>query len=1014
MRFILKIPVLILAAAALFSCDLQIDDVVKPGAKGAKTPIPTPEASPPKLTNLWFDGGSPRLAGPDGEDAAFNPDVYSYTAELPLEDAETTINAEAPEDCEISFPTGKTFTPLAGSISLVTVSTKNGLKNNYTISYFKGPLPPAVLSSITLSIGEIEDFSPDKTEYEIVVPYGTESAVVFAESPLEGAAFTYEPSVKVDLSGAPGEKTASARIGVSALNYSTAFYTVVFTEAPPLQSFLAGVEISGGLTLADENGPVVFNPARKEYTIAVPQSKQDDPITVNAIKERFSDSVWRSGAPENEGSAAQPPFIEDGVSKVFYLSVNQGPGFVDATYAFSFFIKEDPPAKLATLTSNIGTLYQRTADGVTQPQTSFSPDHYSYTLVVPNETAEATLSAEAEAGGSVYSGAVAAEAAPSVALTVQNPRASRAPAQFTVSAGTYSASVYTVYFDTTTHPPAILSRVSISGGTIIDSDFSPQNTGPYDVRVYSSAPSLIIKAAADDPFEVRYNPKNAFAPPVSGPFYVTALGGPGYTDTQYSFNVNIVQAKSPRLKTVSVNDSPLTLETDVMTYEKTIPYETGGSLYADVSWSVDETEVSHTAYSFDGGYSWEDDPEKDGFTNALSISPAQTKTVLVKVTTFDGNLSIYFLRLIREGNGGANLISVSYNSGAGDVPITLSATSPVTQVETSFLTTSLTIKAVNAGLGAGAQITVEPASLSWSEQEDATPKVVQVKAQDNDGANETYNLIFLKKSKTAMALGGEVSFIKNTDNSWDELHIFKETGNSTLSFHAGRFKNTLTGKVLVVAGGGGGGKGGGENAGDDSGGGGGGGIAYTESSINLSGYFTDGTANITVGAGGAVGSNGGDSFFSTAQAIGGGAGGSASSTDGGFAGGSGGGGGGGPNTLRTSGGTALIQDPSDPNFAYYGHDGGGDNNGKSTGGGGGGAGAAGENASADGKGGTYKTIDITGSAVNYSQGGNTGNISGMGSAIGSGGQGCGNRDNPSKTATSGIDGVVVVRFRYSE
>jgi hypothetical protein len=883
------------------------------------------------------------------------------------------------------------------------------------------------LSSITLSIGEIEDFSPDKTEYEIVVPYGTESATVFAESPLEGKAFTYEPSVTVALSGAPGEKTASVQIGVIALNRSMAFYTVVFTEAPPLQSFLAGVEISGGLTLADEDGPAVFDPARKEYTIAVPASKQDVKITVNAIKERFSDSVRFSGDVTDGANTVQPPFFtEDGVSKILRLSVNHGPGFADETYAFSFSIKPEAPAALAALTSNIGTLYKRTADGA-KGQEGFSSNHYSYTLVVPNETAAVSLRAEAkeaeaedEADGSVFSGAAAAEAAPYVSLTVQNPRASSAPAQFTVSAGPYSApSVYTVYFDTLEHPPAILSRVSISGGTIVDNDFS-SDVVYYDVRVYSSAPSLIINAAADDPFEVRYIPKNVFAPPVEGIFYITASGGPDYTDTIYSFNVDVVQAQSPRLKTVSVNGSSLALETDVMTYEKTIPYGTGGSVYADVSWSVDVTEVSRVAYSFDGGSSWEDDPEKNGFSGALSISPAQTKTVLVKVTAFDDNLSIYFLSLTREGNGGANLVSLSYNCGAGDVPITLSTRGGVTEVQVPCFATNLTMSAAkgpNLDETSG-QVSASPTSFTWSSQEDATPKVAQVKAKDNDGANETYNLIFLKKSKTAtaMALGGEVSFIKNTDNSWDELHIFKERGNSTLSFQAGRFKNPLTGKVLVVAGGGGGGAGGG--GGDDSGGGGGGGVAYTEAAVNLSGYFTDGTANITVGAGGAAGSNGEDSFFSTAQAIGGGAGGHSSSTEGGFAGGSGGGGGGGPYSEKTNGGAALIQNPKDPNFKYYGNAGGGDNNGGSSGGGGGGAGAAGEDASAGGKGGTYKTIDITGSAVNYSQGGNSGNVSGMGSAIGSGGQGCANGNilgsNPSKTATSGKDGVVVVRFRYSE
>jgi hypothetical protein len=171
-------------------------------------------------------------------------------------------------------------------------------------------------------------------------------------------------------------------------------------------------------------------------------------------------------------------------------------------------------------------------------------------------------------------------------------------------------------------------------------------------------------------------------------------------------------------------------------------------------------------------------------------------------------------------------------------------------------------------------------------------------------------------------------------------------------------QGVLSVSVLVVAGGGGGG---GPGSGEASGraGGGGGGVQYNASYAVTSG----GAIPVTVGAGGAHDSNGGNSTFGTITAFGGGRGATA-----GTAAGNGGSGGGG-NYAQTPGTGTSGQ----------GHNGGvgfSDNGTYSVGGGGGGAGQVGGGVTASGtpagNGGAGASNSITGSAVYYGGGGGGG------------------------------------------
>ena len=285
-----------------------------------------------------------------------------------------------------------------------------------------------------------------------------------------------------------------------------------------------------------------------------------------------------------------------------------------------------------------------------------------------------------------------------------------------------------------------------------------------------------------------------------------------------------------------------------------------------------------------------------------------------------------------------------------------------------------------------------------------------------------------------------------------KIHTF--TGDGTFTATAGTSAPNNEISYLVVAGGGGSGSG-------QRGGGGGGGFredkssndTYTASPLEGAGTIniTTGSFPITVGAGGAAGTNaapdcntnGSNSVFSTITSSGGGSGGSSTAQPGGpYPGGGPGGSGGGAGENQPNPGSNGNQPPVSPAQGNPGGNGcrGGPNAGSAAGGGGaGGAGGPIQGTSPDSKGGAGGvgvSTSITGSPLSYAGGGGGGGYpvasqpGGPGSPCGTGGaggthpggdggSGTTNRGGGGGSgAASGADGgaggsgVVVIRYKF--
>lgn len=270
-------------------------------------------------------------------------------------------------------------------------------------------------------------------------------------------------------------------------------------------------------------------------------------------------------------------------------------------------------------------------------------------------------------------------------------------------------------------------------------------------------------------------------------------------------------------------------------------------------------------------------------------------------------------------------------------------------------------------------------------------------ATGNFVANSTFSLYGVAALGTTPVLAPKATGgnrIENDGTYW--IHTFLTSGVFTP-------QTGLNCDYLVVAGGGGA-----NTVAEQSGGGGGGGLRSTVTATGGGGSLespisvASGTNYaITVGAGGAVGSSGSDSIFSTITSTGGGYGGARIGTSpntavGGNGGSSGGGGdfGGQPGTRTAS-----------PVQGYNGGTGSGD-----SGGGGGGAGGAGGNSSGPtpGAGGAQLAISITGTSVNYAGGGIGGDAAA--GAVSPVNSGKGGDAGPHPTSRAGGSGIVIIRY----
>ncbi|MDR2490915.1 MAG: cadherin-like beta sandwich domain-containing protein, partial [Spirochaetaceae bacterium] len=675
-----------LAAGGFLAC--QMDEVAAihpPTKRGGDNSITQPI---PYLDSLAVDGEldlSP----------LFSPTVLTYEVDLPKPPPlSVTITAAAADGFVITYKPSQSFTPSPLSPAQIVVTNAAGKSTFYIIVFNadEEPRPPARLSDIKLSQGQIDGFDPDIDAYEVEVPYGTGEVVVVPEGAQEGSLFTFNPAVTVTpLAG----QTTRVTIGVVAPNYSLGTYTVDITAGPSTVSQLLDVTLSAGNLEPD------FAPGVLSYDINITETVNllvVDAVRISAVNDTVSFAQYPSGAliAEESATASFDSVLLGGLNdKQFTITVHQGLGFTPTTYTFKIVTNELPPARLSALSFTGGTLWQGQPDNLGIE--GFSPDSTTYTLTFTDGT-NAAMTAEGQDGAAaLYHVTGSEQEGHSITVNYNPLRASQmiegsaaAVRHFVTIAAhkdEHIDTTYTVFFKKTPLPQAALQSLSVYGGTLLKSDaVTPvtdadvRDTGDfvggtkqYTINTMANTQAVIVEGTPpENSLNVAYTPKN-FTNNIqygqSQEISVTVSDGDlDYASSTYILTLNVLEEQIPRLTALSINVETITLADSILVYAHSIQHEdypAGGK--PPVAWSVNGC-VSTVSYSFDSGSSWHDDADKNGFapTTDFMVNYSETKPLLVKLHAEDGAEAVYTIILTQTGSPDANLTNLKiYNTESG-------------------------------------------------------------------------------------------------------------------------------------------------------------------------------------------------------------------------------------------------------------------------------------------------------------------------------------------------------------
>jgi hypothetical protein len=160
----------------------------------------------------------------------------------------------------------------------------------------------------------------------------------------------------------------------------------------------------------------------------------------------------------------------------------------------------------------------------------------------------------------------------------------------------------------------------------------------------------MVQGTAPSGYVVSYNPSGGylFGNSIAGStITVTVSGGPAYLSSNYTLLFQKNAAQSPRLTSLSINQNTIPgFSSSQLVYEYAVEDDTEGNVPFNFAWTYNSGEVNYIAYSENGGQ-WSD---TSGIATApvISLAPLESKVILIKVRTIDGNEAVYYVTVRRR------------------------------------------------------------------------------------------------------------------------------------------------------------------------------------------------------------------------------------------------------------------------------------------------------------------------------------------------------------------------------
>jgi hypothetical protein len=473
---------------------------------------------------------------------------------------------------------------MAGTYLIDTKTAKAqliGTPYPYQIISMEMPDLDASLMDLRIDGASVENFSPGKYVYRIILPSGTSTIP-------EVTATAFYPKAAVVVSNStslPG----NASILVTATDGTKHTYTV---------QFLVSANTNAGLSDLKVNGTTIggFSEDKTTYDLTLPSGTSSVPV-ITATTEDENASASISDAASLPGSTT--------------ITVTAADGTTQRTYTINFTLLESTNATLSGLRYNGNSIE------------GFDPGTYTYDVVLPYGTTIIP-----------YTRATATDPGANVYVINANSLPGSATVRVTAADG-ITQLIYTINF--TVAPAstnASLSDLTVNGTTVTGFNASVYTYDvvlPYGITVVPTVGSTVADNTAT---KVTTDAQSL---PGSTTVMVTAQDGA--TQLTYTINFTVTPASTnASLSDLTVNGTTVTgFNASVYTYDVVLPYGTTvvptvGSAIADNT----ATKVTTDAQSLPGSttvvVTAQDGTTQLTYTINFTVTPASTNASLSDLT----------------------------------------------------------------------------------------------------------------------------------------------------------------------------------------------------------------------------------------------------------------------------------------------------------------------------------------------------------------------------------------------
>ena len=667
---------------------------------------------------------------------ANDPDTISITVNGMIVDDATTSN-------EIALAEGGDTT------ITVKVTAAYGNMKSYIVVVSRAPSSDATLSSLIVSVGELEPspFDPTTTSYTISVENAIATMAVNATATNENAAIMVNDEAVA--SGTTSNEIALTEGGTTTIKIevtaqdgaTTETYTVVVGRAPSSDAILSNLAISVGELM----------PAFSSTTTSYMASVENDvaTMTITPTANHHYATIMVNGEAVASGTTSNEIALTEGGSTIITVVVTAQDGETATTYTVVVSRASSDDATLS------GLLLTDVDNNTIYLNEDFRADTTAYTAHVIDTIAAVKVTPMSDAGVTITINGDAANKGEATEVTLDD-AGTETEIEIVVTASdgetmrTYTLTVHRAGVpapDDSTLFHLLLRDDHNMSVISLDKPFaSDETTYMADVAYTIERVQVIPTASGGLGAEITVNKE----PAANGRITVVKLGDRG-TDTKIEIVVISPDDSTSMTYTVTVSralSNDATLSNLVVSQGVLVPSFNSAVMeyMVSVENDVETITVTPTANEYDTSIMVNSDAVASGTTsNEIALAEGGDTTITVKATAAYGNMESYIIVVSRAPSSDATLSSLIVSAGELEPsPFNPTTTSYTISVENAIAT--MTVNATATNENAAIMVNDEAVASGTTSNEIALTEggitTIEIEVTAQDGATtETYTVV---------------------------------------------------------------------------------------------------------------------------------------------------------------------------------------------------------------------------------------------------------------------------------